>query len=78
MKDFKDTMMLAQEWADKIASIKGVPQYITAEECAWGFNEVLNGRHPNIVLNNIIERIEARRPKPIVTIDGDSQPSTSG
>ena len=61
MKNLKDAMMLAKEWARQVNAIEGVPQHIIAEEFAWGFNQVELGRHPTIVLKDVVERIEARR-----------------
>jgi hypothetical protein len=56
----KDAMKLAKEWAHEMQAIGG-PQFIIAEEFAWGFREVENGRHPKIVLKDVVERINARK-----------------
>jgi hypothetical protein len=58
--DLKDAQKLAKEWA-KLANYDA-PWHIIAEEMSWGFREVESGsRHPDIVLKDVIERIEKRK-----------------
>ena len=61
----KGVLKLAREWADKINDIKGIPQHILAKELSWGFRQVESGRHPDIVLKDVLERIEWHR-KPVI------------
>jgi hypothetical protein len=59
LSNFKDAQKLAKEWAT-LASYDA-PWSVIADEMAWGFREVEGGRHPNIVLKDVKERIEKRK-----------------
>jgi hypothetical protein len=59
MSQMSDAMVLAKEWASAMSALKA-PQFIIAEEFAWGINQVQSGRHPRIVLKDVLDRINTR------------------
>lgn len=58
MKTFR-MLRMAKEWADELSKFKGY-EYLVAKEAEWGFAEVEKGRNPDIVLKEVLKRIEDR------------------
>lgn len=63
MKDkmSKKELAMAQEWARELgkAEYKGLELFVT-EVVMWGFCEVERGRHPDIVLKEMLAKCDER------------------
>lgn len=52
---------IAMEWAKELSKFKGHDK-IVAKETMWGFSQVERGRHPDIVLKEVIAKITEKLP----------------
>ena len=51
---------MALEWATELGKLKGC-ELLVAEHAAWGFNEVDRGRTPDVVLKEVLAKIEENK-----------------
>lgn len=61
---------MAQEWASELSKFKG-HELLVSEEAAWGVAEVERGRHPDVVLREVIAKITERLPQSVNLSDGN-------
>lgn len=61
---------MASEWASELCKFKG-HELLAAEEAAWGFEEVKKGRHPDVVLKEVLAKITERIPQSVNLADGN-------
>lgn len=66
-------MAIAKEWADELSKFKG-HELLVSEETMWGFSEVTRGRHPDVVLKEVIAKIAERMPQSTSISNGYRSP----
>lgn len=68
-KSTRRLMAMATEWATELSKFKG-HELLVSEEASWGFGEVERGRHPDVVLKEVIAKITERLPQSVNLADG--------
>lgn len=66
----KKFMAIAREWATELSKFKG-HELLVSEVAPWGFAEVEKGRHPDVVLREVIAKITERLPQSVNLSDGN-------
>ena len=51
---------MAMEWATELGKLKGC-ELLVAEYTMWGFAEVERGRNPDVVLKEVLAKIEENK-----------------
>lgn len=68
MANLNKLMAMATEWANELAKFKG-HELLAADVAQWGFAEVERGRHPDVVLKEVIAKITERMPQSVNLAD---------
>ena len=55
-------LAMATEWATELSKFRG-HELLVSEVMLWGFDEVERGRHPDIVLKEVIAKIGEQLPQ---------------
>ena len=63
-KSKRRLVALAVEWANELSKFRG-HELLVSEVTLWGFGEVERGRHPDIVLKEVLAKINERLPQSI-------------
>lgn len=68
-KSARKLMAMAVEWATELSKFNG-HELLVSEVAAWGFAEVEKGRHPDVVLREVLAKIAERMPQSVNLADG--------
>lgn len=63
-KSARRLLAMAREWTTELSKFKG-HELLVSEETMWGFGEVERGRHPDVVLKEVIAKITERLPQSV-------------
>lgn len=61
---------MAIEWANELSKFKG-HELLVSDVTMWGFGEVERGRHPDVVLKEVIAKITDRMSQSVNLADGN-------
>lgn len=60
MKPTPKLVKMAAEWATELGKFRGY-ELLVAEYTVWGFKEVERGRNPDVVLKEVLAKIEENK-----------------
>lgn len=63
-------MAMAKEWSAELLKFKG-HELLVSKEAMWGLGEVERGRHPDVVLKEVIAKITDQLPQSVNISDGN-------